>query len=87
MSPALVPARNTNTGAQKCVIQRVKYSADRHVRIAQRIAVTAPVHEEVAHVVDRHDDDHEATQHVDRREAVSALVGVIADSSSSRRGY
>jgi hypothetical protein len=26
MSPALVPARNTNTGAQKCVIQRVKYS-------------------------------------------------------------
>ncbi len=27
ISPALVPARNTNTGAQKCVIQRVKYSA------------------------------------------------------------
>ena len=25
--PALVPARNTNTGAQKCVIQRVKKSA------------------------------------------------------------
>ncbi len=25
--PALAPARNTNTGAQKCVIQRVKNSA------------------------------------------------------------
>ena len=25
MRPALVPARNTNTGAQKWVIQRVKY--------------------------------------------------------------
>ena len=27
ISPALVPARNTNTGAQKCVIHRVKKSA------------------------------------------------------------
>jgi hypothetical protein len=27
ISPALVPARNTNTGAQKCVTQRVKNSA------------------------------------------------------------
>ena len=26
MSPALVPDRNTNTGAQKCVIQRVSAS-------------------------------------------------------------
>ena len=26
MSPAEVPARNTNTGAQKWVIQRVRYS-------------------------------------------------------------
>ena len=37
MSPALVPARNTNTGAQKCVIQRVKYERRPDVRIAHRI--------------------------------------------------
>ena len=39
MSPALVPARNTNTGAQKCVIQRVKNKSRTHIGIVHEILV------------------------------------------------
>ena len=31
--------------------------------------------EEVARVIDRHDDDDEAAQHVDGRQAIGALIG------------
>ena len=81
MSPALTPARHTNTGAQKCVIQRVKYSATDTFGSAKRIDRRTGM-EEVARVIDRHDDDDEAAQHVDGREAVGALVGWF-----HRRGY
>ena len=74
ISPALVPARNTNTGAQKCVIQRVKRQRRADIRIAHRILHRA-VHEEVAHVIERHDDDDQATQHVDGCQAIAALIG------------
>ena len=74
--PALVPARNTNTGAQKCVIQRVKKSAAPMAGLAIGSCLAAEV-EEVPHVIDGHDDDHETAQHVDARNSVGAPLGTL----------
>ena len=81
--PALVPARNTNTGAQKWVIQRVKNSAAPMFGIGHRIDLAAD-HEEVAHVIERHDHDHEAAQHVDAGEPVAALFIVMRPGAPAR---
>ena len=69
-----MPASNTKTGAQKCVIQRVMNSADGDVRVRRRILPAAD-HEEVANVVDGHDHDHQAADHVDGAESIGALIG------------
>jgi hypothetical protein len=52
---------------------------DADIRVAERIDRRGG-HEEVARVIDRHDHDDEATQHVDGRQAIGPLIrGCIQD--------
>ena len=64
-----MPVSRKNTGAQKCVTQRVKNSGDG--RLGQIGGVHARHAEEVAHVVERHQDHDDAAHHVDRFEALA----------------
>jgi hypothetical protein len=54
------------------------------VRIAHRVGV-GPDHREVPYVVDRHDDDDQPADYVDRAQPVPALIGRIADRGISNR--
>ena len=63
---APVPVRRKNTGAQKCVIQRVKNSAaDAVARFVGLLAGDAKV---VSRVIERHHDHDDAAKHVHRLE-------------------
>ena len=79
-----MPARSTNTGAQKWVIQRVKNNA---APISGSVIGSSHrgKHEVVAHVIDGHDHDGEATQHVDAGEAIGARVGRHEEGSNRSR--
>ena len=82
--PALVPARNTNTGAQKWVIQRVKKSASADVGVGRRVLCRAGV-EEVAHVIQGHDHHDQAPHHVQRHQPVGARVERATDDVQMRQ--
>jgi hypothetical protein len=56
-----VPARNTNTGAQKCVTQRVRNSAGSFTSRGLKAARG----EEIAGVVERHQHHYETPQQID----------------------
>lgn len=73
--PAEVPARNTKAGAQKWVIQRVRYSAGETSGCSSGIHGHAG-HQHVAGVIDGHDDDHQAAQEINAGEAVGARIPV-----------
>ena len=66
---APVPARNTNTGAQKCVTHRVKNSSSVRFRQVFRREQLRAVVEEIADVVERHDHHDDAAQNVDGLDA------------------
>ena len=92
MRPALVPDSSTNTGAQKCVIQRV--SASGNDTFASPIgSIDIAGMKEIPRVVDGHDDDDQPTQHVDGAQAVAAMIGngihdaVTLGRFVFRRGY
>ena len=68
-----MPVSRKNTGAQKCVIQRVRNSAAVAVREVGR--VLARDAEEVARVVERHQDHDHAAHDVDRFEARASGCG------------
>ena len=60
---APVPASRKKTGAQKCVTHRVKNNAT--VACAGSVGFTPGMAEEVAHVIERHDEHDRAAQDVD----------------------
>ena len=60
---APVPVSRKNVGAQRWVIQRVKNSGT--VVCARFVGLSARHAEEVAHVIERHQDHDDAAQRVD----------------------
>ena len=59
-----MPARKTKLGAQRCVIQRVKYIMPEAVAAFGRVAVVAG--EIIARVIERHQHHHQPAQEIDR---------------------
>ncbi len=71
------PAVNTNTGAQKCVTQRVRNRIARRRREVGRRRRHRGAMKEVAHVIERHDDHDGAAQGVDRFDASGRRLALL----------